>query len=185
MPSKTTLVALSIALLLAGCVQSLHPLFTDQNLVFEPALVGTWAEEDSKNIWIFLKSGEKAYELVYTEKGTPAKFSARLGRLGKSLFLDLIPQMPDIRNDLQQAHLLPTHTFSKVWMEGDTLRLAMLDHDWLKRMIDSRKLKIGHERLGNQVVLTAPTKKLQEFVAKYSEDGKAFPKPEKGLIRQK
>ena len=155
--------ALGIALLLAGCVQSLHPLFSDEDLFFEPTLIGTWAGE-SGNLWTFLKSGEKAYELIYTEKKTPAKFSARLGRLGNFLFLDLRPEMPDMQNDLQQAHMLATHTFSRVWMEGDTLRLAMLEHDWLKKMIDQKKLKIKHERLGDQILLTASTKGLQKFV---------------------
>lgn len=175
---------LAIALLLAGCVQSLHPLFSDKDLLFEPALIGTWAGEGG-NLWTFLKSEKKAYELVYTEKKTPAKFAARLGRLGKALFLDLRPQMPDMENDLQQAHLLSTHTFSRVWIDGDTLRLAMLEHDWLKKMIDQKKLTINHERLGDQILLTASTRQLKGFVLKYADDNEAFPKPEKGLVRKR
>ena len=178
------LAALGFALLLAGCVQSLHPLFNDQDLFFEPAIVGTWVGE-SGNLWTFLKSGDKAYELIYTEKKAPAKFSARLGKLGNLLFLDLRPEMPDVENDLQQGHLLVAHTFSRVWLEGDTLRLAMLEHGWLKSMIDKKKLKIKHERLGDQIVLTASTTELQKFALKYGMDNKAFPKPEKGLVRKR
>lgn len=185
MNSKTILITVSIALLFAGCVQSLHPLFTDKDLVFEPALIGTWAEEGTSTLWIFLKSGEKSYELIYTEKGTPAKFAAHLVRLGKFLFLDTFPESPDLKNDLQSAHLLNTHTFWKVWLDADTLRMTMLEHDWLKTMIEQKKLKIKHERLGERIVLTAPTNELQKFVTKYAESTKAFPKPEHGLIRQK
>lgn len=176
--------AFCLAIAASGCVQSLHPLYTDKELVFEPGLVGTWASEGG-NLWIFLQSGKKAYELVYTEKGTPAKFSAHLVRLGKFLFLDLSPKSPDLKNDLQQAHLLNTHTFSRIWLDRDTLRMTMLEHDWLKKMIDQKKMKIKHERLSDRIVLTASTKDLQRFALRHADDNGAFPKPKTGMVRQK
>lgn len=183
--NKTTIFAtLGIALLIVSCVQSLHPLYTEKDLVFEPALVGTWAGEGG-NLWIFLKSGEKAYELIYVEKESPAKFLAHLVRLDKFLFLDLFPESPDLKNDLQQAHLLNTHTFSRVWLDGDTLRLAMLEHDWIRTMIDQKKTTIKHERLDNRIVLTASTKELQNLIGKHGDNNEAFPKPKSGLIRRK
>lgn len=43
------LVVLGVALSVTGCfVQSLHPLFTKKDLVFEPALAGTWVKGDLK-----------------------------------------------------------------------------------------------------------------------------------------
>jgi len=170
------------ALVLAGCVQSLHPLYTDNDRTFEPKLIGTWKGEGD-NLWIFLRHGDKSYELIYTEKGSPAKFEANLVKLGQALFLDLFPQSPDLKNDLQQAHLLNVHTFSRVWIEDDTLRLAMLEHDWLKTMIDSGKVNIQHEVLDRQVVLTAPTKELQQFVVRHANDKGAFPRPKDGMAR--
>lgn len=174
----------AIALLIASCVQSLHPLYTDKELVFEPRLVGTWKGEGG-NLWIFLKSGDKAYELIYTEKGSPAKFSAHLVKLGKFLFLDLFPQSPELKNDLQQAHLLNVHTFSRLWLEDDTLRLAMLEQDWLKKMITQKKIQIKHERLGDGIVLTASTKDLQKLALNYANNSDAFPIPKTWLTRQK
>src|ERR1041385_7372623 len=80
----------SIALLIAGCVRSLHPLYTDKDLVFEKDLIGTWAQkEGNKDTWIFQQSGENAYDLIHTQKGAPAKFEAHLVRLDKFLFFDL------------------------------------------------------------------------------------------------
>lgn len=184
MTLNTILTTLGIALLLASCVQSLHPLYTDKDLVFEPALVGTW-ESEGGNLWIFLKSGEKSYELVYQEKETPAKFQAHLVKLGQYQFLDLYPASLDLKNDLQQAHILYTHTFFRVWLEHDTLRLAILEHDWLKRMIDQKKISIKHEVVDKRVILTAPTKDLQKFVLKYANDPEAFPKPKTGLTRHR
>ena len=38
--------------LLSGCiVRSLHPLYTDENVIFEEGLVGQWMEEGSKEVW--------------------------------------------------------------------------------------------------------------------------------------
>ncbi len=35
------------ALLVVGCLPSIHPLFTDKDLVFKKELVGTWIDGDS------------------------------------------------------------------------------------------------------------------------------------------
>ena len=37
-------VALGLVVLLAGCFPSLHPLYTEEDLVYDSALVGTWTE---------------------------------------------------------------------------------------------------------------------------------------------
>jgi hypothetical protein len=62
------MVALGLVAFMAGCVPSLHPLFTEEDLVYDPALVGTWAEKEGEDIWTFRKSGENAYDLIYTEE---------------------------------------------------------------------------------------------------------------------
>jgi hypothetical protein len=184
MNKPTIATLLSFAVLIASCVQSLHPLYTDKDLIFEPAIVGTW-ESEGGNLWIFLKSGEKSYELVYQEKETPARFQAHLVKLGQYQFLDLYPTSLDLKNDLQQAHILYTHTFFRVWLDHDTLRLAILEHDWLKKMLDEKKVTIKHEVVDKRVVLTASTKDLQKFVMKYANDPGAFPKPKTGLHRRR
>lgn len=168
-------VALGLAAVMAGCVPSLHPLFTEEDLVYDPALVGTWAEKEGEDICTFRKSGENAYDLIYTEEGVPARFDAHLVRIGEFLFLDTYPGDPDIKNDFYLIHLIPAHTFLRIWIEGDVLRYAMLDLDWLKRMISEKKVEIGHEQVDGGIVLTASTKELQEFFLKYADDDKAFP----------
>lgn len=176
--------ALGLVVLLAGCVPSLHPLFTEDDLVYDPALVGTWADQDGENTWTFQKFGDNVYNLIYTEEGVPARFDAHLVQLGEFLFLDTYPGEPNIKNDFYLIHLIPAHIFSRIEMEGDTLRYAMLDLDWLRRMISEKKVTIGHEQVDGGVLLTATTAELQEFFIKYADDDKAFPDPNE-LHRQK
>ncbi len=191
MNATRNLIAFGIAILFMSCVRSLHPLFDKKDLVFEPALVGTWAEKDSKNTWTFQKSGDKAYSLVFYEqehgsldkepKGDSAGFAARLGRLGKFTFLDLFPEERDeygnTRNTLYNLHILPAHTIWRVWLEADELRLALLDNGWLKEMIQAKKVEIAHEEIDGAIIVTASTHQLQEFVLQHAEDADAFPNP--------
>lgn len=174
MRSAKLLILLGMAIFSSGCVPSLHPLFTEKDLTFDPALVGTWVDEDGKNTWRFQKSGENIYELVYTENEEPAKFQAHLLKLGDFLFLDIFPEDLKMKNGLYQGLLLPAHGFSRIWIEKDSVRLAYLDPDWLKQMIDNKKIKIDHDFVNQTIILTAQTPDLQNFALKYAGDAKAF-----------
>ena len=175
------LVAVGIVVLVLGCVPSLHPLYTEKDVTFEPILVGVWSEKDKANTWTFKKSGDNAYELIMTQEGAPGKFEVHLVRLGELLFLDLYPEAPDIENSFYKIHLVPAHTFLGIQIdkEKDVVRLAVMKADWLEEAIDSKKVTIAHERLirDNEtiLVLTASTKALQEFVVKHAAE--AFSDP--------
>jgi len=197
MKKSTFITSFIIVTLIVGCVRSLYPLFTEEDICFNPKLVGTWTEKDGKNVWIFQKSGEKNYELSYfqaeygdvlgkMERGDTAKFTAQLGKLGKYYFLDISPGETNtkVKNGFYNFHLLPVHSISRIWIEGDTLRLSLLDNDWLKKMIDNNAFKISHSRINDQIILTASTEELQDFVVRYAENNKAFPKPGE-LLRKK
>lgn len=179
-----------IALAISGCVRSLYPLFMEQDLIFKDELLGRWKEKDGKNTWIFEKGENKNYILKHYEEeftlspgnkttGDTVNFKAQLGKLGKYYFIDIYPDKPNtkVKNDFYNFHLLPVHTISRVWLTGDTLKLSMLDNDWLAKMIDNNSFKIKHARLNEQLILTASTQELQNLVVKYANNTKAFPKP--------
>ena len=58
---RIILSATGLALILVtGCiVTSVNPLYTEKDLVFDPALVGAWSEGEGKDTWAFEKAGEK------------------------------------------------------------------------------------------------------------------------------
>ena len=58
-----------IALLLTGCVPSLHPLYTDADLIFEPQLIGLWAVDENDETWRFEKDTDKGYNHIRLFKG--------------------------------------------------------------------------------------------------------------------
>lgn len=190
---------LGIFVLSLSCVLSIHPLYTEKDLIAEPKLEGTWTDKEGKELWTFEKAGEKSYKLTVVQKEKSGesseksgaeesvKFDAHLVKLGNYVFMDLYPQEPEIKNDFYKWHLLPVHSFSRIWIEQDIVKISMLSIDWFKKMIEKKKIKIAYEKIDNdenRFVLTAPTEKLQKFILKYAEDSEAFPEPAE-LYRQK
>ena len=170
-----------------GCfVLSVHPLYFEKDLVFEPDLVGTWGpkehEKDLEELWIFKKSGDKSYRLIIKVKDEgEGMFEAHLLKLGKHLFLDLFPEEPETGSEFYNMHVIPAHSFIRVSLEGHVLRMGFFDLDWLEKNIEENKISIKHEKRDDMIVLTASTKELQEFILKHVEE--AFTYEEESLHR--
>ena len=93
--------------MLAACIPSVNPFYTDKDVVFNPHLVGEWQEKDNTNnpeIWKFEQSTNNAFDLTVTEEGKTGKFRAHLFKLNSELFLDLIPT--DVDYATNQAFLV-------------------------------------------------------------------------------
>lgn len=166
------LAVLGILLFVSGCVvSSLHPLFTEKDLVFDKALLGTWTAAGEDDTLTFEDGGEKTYDLIYTAEGPKVRYKAYLVQLGKFRFLEIYPE---ISEDYDAYHFIPAHTFWKIWLDDGILHINGLAHDWLKKMIEQKKIEISHELLDDRIILTASTDELQKFVLKYAEDTSAF-----------
>ena len=89
---------------LTACAPSLHPFFTDRDVVFNDALLGVWID-DSGEKCKFIKSDDDHYELLVVDE-RPVRFKARLIELGGRTFLDLYPKPVDNeRGDLYPKSL--------------------------------------------------------------------------------
>ena len=192
-------ILLAAALLLPSCVPSLNPLYTENDLVFDPALIGTWGEDTGKESWAFEKSGDKKYKLRQTdEHGRVAEFEAHLVKLKEQRFLDLFLVDPGADTEWKMNQhaafgiiLRPAHMFMKVRQIEPALQLAYLDPDWLKKYLEKNPKALRHEEVWNpssdrndkQILLTAETKDLQKFILQHA--GEAFGKDDDdGLIRK-
>lgn len=168
-------IMLTIAVFASGCVLSVHPLYEDRDMVLQPALEGTWIDED-KDTWTFRKADESGYELIHTADGESARFTAHLFRIGDLLFCDLFPEESDIeKNEFYRDHLLPLHSFGRIEINGDTLQAAALSKAWLDRMIERNDFSIPHFTLGKEAtVLTGSTADLQRLVRHSTLSADAF-----------
>ena len=179
MRSLKIAVLFSIVALISGCiVSSLQPLYIDESkdVVYDPLLIGSWADKENKETLTFAQSGGKVYEVTYTADSATAKFYGRLVQVGSSKYLDVYPQEQDIDTGSYQNGLYklmtinPTHFFVQVKDEGDVLKIAILDLDKLKKMLDAKKAKIAHEKIDDRIILTASPAEMQKFITKYAQD---------------
>jgi len=161
------------ALSLTGCAPSLHPFFTDEDVVFNKALLGVWIGDSDKKC-LFTRSGDNHYELLYVEDES-ARFEAQLIELGGATFLDLYPNPPGKGNGLYSVNFVPAHTLARVTIGEDSISIAMMNGDWLKQLSDRNQLDLAHERLDDEIVaLTAPTRELRAFALKHADSKEAF-----------
>jgi hypothetical protein len=169
---------LGVLILSAGCIRSLHPIYTKQDIVFEPDLIGQWSEDDdeSDEVWAFSKEDANSYALVYTDdNGEQGMFNAHLAEIKGELFLDFFPNEPElIKNGFYQFHLLPVHTFVYVKQIEPTLQWSFPDPDWLEEHIAANPDAIRHEKIEDEIILTAAAKDLQAFWLKHLDAEVAF-----------
>ena len=83
-------------------------------------------------------------------------------------FLDLYQQ--ENESSLVRAHLIARVTIGK-----DSISIALLNYDWLRKLSDQNKLNLPHERLTDgTLVQTASTMELQAFILSNANNKEAF-----------
>jgi len=127
--------------------------------------------EDGGEIWEFRKAGEEEYEMRVFD-GKEGRFEAHLLKLEDTMFLDIFPdnEMLEEMQDFYKFHILPVHTFMKVEQIEPNLQLRMMDPDKVSKMLEADPNLLRHEVRddGSIIVLTAPTKQLQEFMVQHT-----------------
>jgi hypothetical protein len=165
--------------LLAGCVPSLHPLYTDQDVIFDQSILGVWGDDNSKETWALTRDGEKEYKLVHTdEDGKKGEFVAHLLKVEGRMFLDLYPVEPELpQNDFYRGHLLRAHTFAAVLQIEPAIRISILNPEWLKKLLDKQLSALRHEKVNDEILITASPKELKKFLLTHLKTEGAFSEP--------
>jgi hypothetical protein len=176
MPRVTFIVPLLA--LMTGCVQSLYPFYTDDQLAFDPALGGVWANGDGKAILeVTPVPDDKSYNLTYTDGDKKTgRFIVHLARAQDMLIADVFPAEPKLdSSDVYTAHLLPVHSFMLVERGDGVLRLRTMSFDWLKGYLKDHPGAIRCETIDkDRIVLTAPPADAQAFVLKHVKTEGAY-----------
>ena len=162
-----TCIAMVLILCAAGCVPSLHPLYTPQTIVYDPGIAGIWLQDDAR--WEFVGNpGERSYRLTITEKEDKvSRLYARLVAVNGQRFFDFYPA-DDAElegGDWIKAHLVPVHLFFKVEKSGGNLNISAMNPDVIDKLLAQRPGLVKHERVeDDRVVLTDTPENLQKFL---------------------
>lgn len=170
-----------------SCAGSLRPLESGEPLLESANLRGKWVTMDasSNQQEYFLVDGTSADMYVVSNLRANEKLSdtyeVSLVQIGSYTFLDAAFDEIDSGRERRSVHdmgALPIHFIGRVWVEGDTLRLGLLNYDWLKQMTSTGKVPLPfvehREDSDSFLLLTAESDKLAEFVRQYAEDPDAF-----------
>ena len=183
------LLLLSVIVWLGGCscAGSLRPLESGEPLLESANLRGKWVSTDdsSNQPEYFLVDSTSADVYVVSSLKQNEKlrdvYEVSLVQVGSYTFLDAAFDATESGQEHRSVHemgALPIHFIGRVWVEGDTLRLGLLNYDWLKQMISTGKVALPsiehHEDSDSLLLLTAESDKLAEFVRQYAEDPDAF-----------
>lgn len=187
--------ALGTAVLLAGSgchVPTLSPLADGQNVVFDPALLGTW-HDGARTYWQFDRKGDRAaYHVVIG--GTPGEgmqYEGRLVRVGSHRFLEFFPDreahLANLRaRDVSSSYhdvVLEPYDHLKVTQAGPELTLAAMSPHWLESLLREHPEATPHGVAGRgragddsgTIVLTGTTSQLQDFFHRHADSDSAFP----------
>ena len=85
--------------------------------------------------------------------------------------MDLFPGKMDVAaNDFYKLHLMGVHSFMRVHRITPKLEMAPLNPDWLKTYLKEHPGAIRHEKVEDEIVLSAQPRELQAFLTQHDND---------------
>ena len=193
----TTAFAL-LLIFLSSCLTTLHPIFTEKDLAYDPKLIGTWnTENEGKKGKVTISNlatensvelpgnisaiKQKGYFIIYQDENgkISEQYIAFLARIGKHLYFDYFPADKKEDRKLDEffgAHFVKMHTSYRVEILKDgSFELSQLDGSYVKSLIDEKKIRISHETdADDNTIITASTKELQQYLLKYGDEPSAY-----------
>jgi hypothetical protein len=162
--------ALAGAMTLTGCsnLVSLSPIVTDDQAVMDPALLGIWASQDEKDIYWVSQEGTTYSIRHVDDSGASQEFKARLKVAGDFKLVDLFSAEDD-------PFHVAVHTPVRIWTEGNTVRLATMDSDWIK---DQATQQLLTTPVKDRCLITTAGEAAGSFIAKLGADPRASGDPE-------
>jgi len=156
--SLVFLLALLFSLSEAQEVMSLNPLFTEKDVVVEPAIEGAWYDK-SDNTIVFSRAGDNFYHLVFTFAGNPTGYEAVLIRIAGRLILDIFPQISDGATAFNPDHVARLHTFYNidVSMRYNTLRATLVSYESFHEMAVRNNPEFEYTWSAGGILLTGST----------------------------
>jgi hypothetical protein len=178
---KTILPLLVLAALVAACVPSVNPFYTDKDVITDARLLGKWQEADKTNkpeTWQFASDTNNAYLASYTDnEGKRGVFETHLFKLQDTTFMDLTPADCDYatnQSGMVAMMMIPGHYLLRTKLSDDKLTVAPVNYDWVKKFLEKNPAAIAHRFNQDEIILTAETGALQKFILQHLGTNELF-----------
>jgi hypothetical protein len=171
------LISILACLPLIGCPSySVHPLYSDQDAVSEPALEGTWVGLDSgdQEELTFKKVGDHEYTMAVFDPDLKVgqTYKVHLVHLGGQLFMDLVFDQQTLKGAVLNDPLgvLPMHIILKMKISGDDLAWAALEDDAIRKQNPTAGAPLEYQISDGGLLVTAPTDALRRYISAHTDD---------------
>jgi len=166
---------LAVALMLApGClVLSVNPLYDDDTLTWDPALIGSWTADEERWTLQIERDEWRSYDIRYTHPAESGHLTGYLTAVGEEKFLDVMPS----RGRDRGALLVPAHAFVHVRLDGDRLHVTPVAYDTLADRLLRGRAPDGLDATFDQkenVLLTTPTPRLRAWLRRQAPGSEVF-----------
>ena len=190
------MILFSVVLCLAGCLTTLHPIFTGKDLITDPRLIGNWEKAKDKTKVIYrLPNADEVNNLSPALQGEAGKIYmldekdeqgdirstnyAFMIKLGKYYYMDYYPASEKERRSADNffaAHYIPMHSIYRIeFKNNNSFNVQRLDGGYLEKLIKNKQIRIRHEVMEDGgILITAPTEELQQYLIKYSDVPEAY-----------
>jgi hypothetical protein len=151
-----------VAMLSSAClVSSLQPIYDDESIVFDEALVGTWENKESE-VTVVVNRGEwRSYHLAFTDRFGTTRWTAQLVTVGSARLLNVRPEDGVER----PAFLVATNGFMQIEIEGARVRVREPEYAVVLERVKSGKLGLDAAiDLKQNVLITSPSSKLRAWL---------------------
>ena len=168
------------AAVLAGCVQSLNPFYTDDAKVTMPGINGAWTMLDDHGVprkqkaWVF---GDDEI-VTYSDKGGSGTLDVVYFKVGDTTFMDTTAHSPDetVVSEWWTIHVSPVHLLCRIGTNDNRLILRPLNFDWLKEALSSNEVSLAVvTEKGDPALFYASPGDWMQFLKRYGTNDEAFP----------
>jgi hypothetical protein len=182
--------------LLNSCLLTLYPIYTDKDVVFRENIIGQYKkikkEETEfmdiepltsfKGILTPAISAIKNKGYLVTLKNennlVHSTMIAFIVRLKNEFYMDFMQVRKPGRDAFFESMLVPMHAVYRLRFEhpGKDFTLQRFSSGFLTDLIEKKKIRISNEDVEHELVITASTADLQQYIIKYGNLADAYEK---------
>jgi len=159
--------ALSLLSSSACLVSSLHPVYQDDAIVFDDALLGEWENRESE-VTASVSRGEwRSYQIAFTDRFGTTKFIGHLTTIGAAHFLNVMP------HDALETPPFVVATNGFMQVEIDRTRVRVREPDYgavLKRAAAGKLGVVSAADVKQNVIITGSSSQVRKWLVAALKD---------------
>lgn len=122
-------------------------------------------------------STDKSYRMIVQDNDEESSvYKVHLVKISDNYFIDLYPII-DTKSGFFSANAFPVHTFMKVNFSDNLFELISFDLDKLNDMFVKKLVRLRHEDVDGNILITAQPEQIQKFLEVYSDNEEVYEDP--------